>query len=51
MNNFGGTLAAFRVKGATGYAFYHGNDKKDWMMPMVKEGSTWKATSISPTEV
>jgi hypothetical protein len=51
IDNFGGVLAAMRVKGKTGYVFYHGTDKKDWMMPMVKEGSTWKASSISTPEV
>jgi hypothetical protein len=51
VDNFGGLIAAFRVKGKTGYALYHGTDKKDWMMPMFKEGSIWKASSISTTEV
>jgi hypothetical protein len=50
-NTFGGQLAAFRVKGKTGYALYHGTDGKDWMMPMSKEGSIWKANSIITTEV
>jgi hypothetical protein len=51
-DNFGGLIAALRVKGgATAYALYHGTDGKDWMMPMYKEGSTWKVTSITGTEV
>jgi hypothetical protein len=51
VNNFGGLIAALRVKRNTGYALYHGTDSKDWMMPMSKEGSIWKAGSINTIEV
>jgi hypothetical protein len=51
VDNFGGLIAAFRVRGKTGYALYHGNDGKDWMMPMFKEGSIWKVSSIATTQV
>lgn len=51
VDNFSGQLASLRVKGKTGYGFYHGTDGKDWMMPMVREGTTWKASAIATTEV
>jgi hypothetical protein len=50
-NNFGGLLAALRVKGNMGYALYHGTDKKDWTVAMVKEAGVWKARAIVTIEV
>ena len=45
-DTFGGELGAFRVKDGKGYAFYHGKDGNDWMMPMYEEQGVWKVGSI-----
>jgi hypothetical protein len=50
-NTLSGPISAFRVKGAKGYALYHGNDKKDYAMPMEKEGGKWLVGSIVTTEL
>lgn len=50
-DNMAGPVAVFRVKGNRGYALYHGNDQKDWAMPMVKEGGEWKAASLVAEEL
>lgn len=41
-----GPLAALRVKGKRGFAFYHGAKGKDYVMPMTKEGAEWKVASL-----
>jgi hypothetical protein len=50
-NNIQGAVVAFRVNGRRGYALYHGTDKKDWAMPMEKEGGDWKVGALLATEV
>jgi hypothetical protein len=47
----GGTVAAFRVKGNQGDALYHGNDGKDYAMPMFKEGAQWKVAGLLTTQL
>ncbi|HEY2716155.1 MAG TPA: hypothetical protein VGI73_08035 [Solirubrobacterales bacterium] len=45
-DNMAGSVAVFRFKGITGYALYHGDDQKDWAMPMEKEGAEWKVGAL-----
>lgn len=42
-----GSIAALRVKGEEGYVLYHGNDGKDYAIPVEKEDGTWKLSSIN----
>ena len=46
-----GEIAALRVKGNQAYALYHGNDGKDYAMPMELEGGSWKVGGIVTTEL
>jgi hypothetical protein len=46
-NTLTGPIAALRVEGNSGYALYHGNDGKDWAMPMKKESDGWKVDSLT----
>jgi hypothetical protein len=50
-NTLSGSIAALRVKGAKGYALYHGNDGNDYAMPMEKEGGKWLVGSIVTIEL
>lgn len=50
-NNIAGGIAAFRMSGDKGYALYHGTDKKDWSMPMEKEGDEWKVAALLAEEL
>jgi len=43
-----GAIAAFRIKGEKGFALFYGRRGQQYMMPMVKEGGTWKANQIAP---
>jgi hypothetical protein len=43
-------IAALRVKGTRGFAFYHGAKGKDYVMPMAKEGGEWKVASLQEQE-
>jgi hypothetical protein len=44
-----GEIAALRVKGDRGYALYHGNDGKDYAVPLEKEDGEWKVSAIVVT--
>jgi hypothetical protein len=46
-----GEIAALRIKGSQAYALYHGNDGKDYAVPMEMEGASWKVGAIIPTEL
>ncbi len=46
-----GEIAALRVKGSQAYALYHGNNGKDYAMPMELEGGNWKVGAIVTTEL
>jgi hypothetical protein len=46
-----GPIAALRVKGDRAYALYHGNDKKNYSIPMEKEGGEWKVGALVTTEL
>jgi hypothetical protein len=42
-----GEIDALRLQGGEAMAIYHGNDGKDWAMPMKKEGGEWKVGSLT----
>lgn len=46
-----GEIAALRVKGSQAWALYHGNDGKNYAMPMETEGSNWMVGGIIPSEL
>ena len=46
-----GSIAALRVKGDKGWALYHGDNGKDYAVPLEKEGRTWKVGSVLTTEL
>jgi hypothetical protein len=46
-----GPIAALRVKGEEGYVLYHGNDGKDYAIPVEKEDGTWKLSSINVVDL
>jgi len=55
VNNLTGPIDSLRVglyKGQRnqGYAQYHGNDGKDWIVPVEKNGGRWKVSIASPIE-
>lgn len=55
VNNLDGPIDSLRVgifKGQLnmGWAQYHGNDGKDWIIPVEKEGGRWKVGIASPVE-
>ncbi len=50
-DTFAGQIAVLRIKGANAYALYHGNDKKDYEMPMENEDGDWKVGSLLTTEL
>jgi hypothetical protein len=53
INNLSGPIDSLRVGAYAeqrnqGYAQYHGNDGKDWIVPLEKEGGQWKVAIASP---
>jgi hypothetical protein len=46
-----GEVTALRVKGDRGFALFHGTDGKDWVMPLEKEGGSWKVAAILEEEL
>lgn len=50
-DTLGGSITAMRVKGDQGYALYHGNDGKDWAVPLEKEGGSWKVGALAMIEL
>jgi hypothetical protein len=50
-NTFDGIIDELRLKGSRAYALYHGNDGKNWAMPLQLEGKVWKVGSIVTTEL
>jgi hypothetical protein len=48
-NTMIGPIAALRVKGGfNGFAFWHGTEGKDYVIPLIKQGGEWKL--VSPQE-
>jgi len=55
VNNLSGPIDSLRVgvfkeQLNQGWAQYHGNDGKDWIVPLEKEGGRWKVAIASPVE-
>jgi hypothetical protein len=49
INTFKGTsVASLRVGETHGYAQYHGNDGKDWIVPVQPEDSEWRVANSAP---
>ncbi len=46
-----GSIAALRVKGNEAFALYHGNDGKNWAVPLEKEGVSWKVGALVMIEL
>jgi hypothetical protein len=46
-----GPIDALRVEGERGYALWHGNDEKDWAVPLEKEGGAWKLSTVKAIEI
>jgi hypothetical protein len=46
-----GAVGALRVKGAKGYALYHGNDGSDYAMPMEKQSGAWKVSALVTSNI
>lgn len=46
-----GPIAVLRIQAKEAYALFHGNDKKDYAIPMELEGGKWKVGALSAVEV
>jgi hypothetical protein len=46
-----GSIDSLRAAGTLGFALYHGNDGKDWAVPMYKEGGKWLVATTLPSEL
>ena len=51
VDTLSGEIAALRVKGDQAYALYHGNDGKDYAMPMEEEDGEWKVGALVTIEL
>ncbi len=49
-NTMTGPIDSLRVEGGQGYAQYHGNDGRDWIVPMDRENGAWKVATASPID-
>jgi hypothetical protein len=50
-NNFGsGPVVSLRIGEGHGFAQYHGNDGKDWIVFVDREGGRWKVAVASPVD-
>lgn len=50
-DNMADGVAVFRFQGSKGFALYHGNDGKDWAMPMEEENGEWKVGALLAEEL
>lgn len=50
-NTMSGPIDALRVKEDTAYAFYHGTEGKDYILPLLEQGGEWKLASIKEEEL
>ncbi len=46
-----GPITAMRIKGNQGFALYHGNDGKDYVQPLEKEGGSWRVSALLTSEL
>ncbi len=45
---FTGSLVSLRVQGATAFALFYGSHHQRYIVPMAREGSSWKLTQTAP---
>jgi len=50
-DRLGGPILLFRVKGGRGFAFFHGTDGKNWVIPLEREAGIWKVAVLSEEEL
>jgi hypothetical protein len=50
-DTFDGTIDEMRIKGTKAFALYHGNDGKNYSIPLQQEAGGWKVGSIVTTEI
>jgi hypothetical protein len=51
VNTFKGTtVASLRIGEGHGYAQYHGNDGKDWIVPVENNNGEWKVSIATPID-
>jgi hypothetical protein len=50
-NTFDGSIDELRVQGAKAWALYHGNDGKNYAIPLQREVAGWKVGAILATEI
>ena len=50
-DTFDGSIDELRVKGPKAFALYHGNDGKNYSIPLQLEAGGWKVGSIVTTEI
>lgn len=48
--NMAGGVVSLRLGEGHGYAQYHGNDGRDWIIPVTSEHGAWKITTFDPLD-
>ena len=48
--NMAGGVVSLRLGEGHGYAQYHGNDGRDWIIPVIRENGVWKITTFDPLD-
>jgi hypothetical protein len=48
--NMAGGVVSLRLGEGHGYAQYHGNDGRDWVIPVTRESGVWKITTFDPLD-
>jgi len=43
-------IDSLRSDGGRGFALYHGSDGRDYYLPLVKEGDSWRVGALGPSE-
>lgn len=51
VNTFDGTIDELRMEGQKAWALYHGNNSKNYAIPLQLEGGAWKVAAIVTTEL
>lgn len=48
--NMAGSVPSLRIAEGRGYAQYHGNDGRDWVVSVEREGGAWKIGTLDPVD-
>ena len=48
--NMAGSVASLRLEEGRGYAQYHGDEGRDWIVPVRQENGVWKISALDPIE-